>query len=52
LTLLLRKGFLRYPNFPLRFQEYGLRTTPAGLAQNIPPVLVELKPRAILVSQR
>jgi hypothetical protein len=41
----LRKIFMRYLSFSLRFQEYGMRTTTLhpGLAQNIPPVVVELK---------
>jgi hypothetical protein len=46
-----RKRFLRCLSFPLIFQEYGLRTPlPPRLAQNIPPVVVELKPGAISVS--
>jgi hypothetical protein len=52
----LRKRSLKFLSFPIRFQEYGLRTTAPplqpSLAQNIPPVVVELKPGATPVSQK
>jgi hypothetical protein len=50
----LRKRFLRRLSFPLRFQEYELKTIPSHprLAWNKPLVVLELKPGAIPVSQR
>jgi hypothetical protein len=35
-------------SFPSRFQVYGLKITLPGLAQNVPPVVVELKPGVTL----
>jgi hypothetical protein len=35
---------LRFLNFPSRFQVYGLKMIPLGLAWNVSPVVVELKP--------
>jgi hypothetical protein len=44
----LRKRFL---SFLLRFQEYGLRTTPMDWLRTSPLVGVELKPEAILLAR-
>jgi hypothetical protein len=48
----LREGLLRFLSFPSRFQVYGLKVIPLGLAQNVSPVVVELKPGAIPISQK
>jgi hypothetical protein len=37
--------------FPLGFQEYDLSSPSPGVEQNLPPLVVELKPGAIPVSQ-
>jgi hypothetical protein len=43
---------LRFLSFPSRFQVYGLKITPKGLAQNVPPVVVELMLGATPISQK
>jgi hypothetical protein len=39
----LRGGLLKFLNFPSRFLVYRLKIYPPGLAQNVSPVVVELK---------
>jgi hypothetical protein len=48
----LRKTLLIFLSFHSKFQVYRLKNKPPDLAQNMPPVMVELKPEATPISQK